>query len=965
MMYAHSFRKGIKLKNKYTSLFLKKFILILIYFGFSSIISSTNVYADEGRNYQSFLENKTQEYFEGQSIQWKSNDTEPLQIENQKNNSIDIYVQVEGLYFLNITYKIPNQSILPTKISLLINDEVQYKELSNLSFKSLWIPEKEVTKDRYGNELSPEVKKSEATQTNFLYDSNGYDENPLAVYMKKGKNKLVFKSIEGNLSIFAIELLGKDEVKDFHISKDKESKVSGANYVTVEGEAIYQQNSTSIRANASFNSRLTPSNSSKKVLNFLDGASFSNVGDQVFYKLDVPEKGEYYLNLHYQQDAKIDFPVYLTIAVNDQILSDSLQAQPIPYSSKFSNYTILNKQTKEKLPIKLNKGENSISFKIVASPIGYIMQRTAEIVKEMQNLSLDIDNLLGSNQDKTRDIDLEDYLPGTQKKIKAWADEIQGFRQEVRNLANTSKDPGAFSAFSISESQLRSLLNEPRKLANRKNELSKDSGSVAETLSTLLQEAANNAISIDQIQLYQTKEPITKKVSIFKQMAYGLKRFTYSFKNQDYEVTNDSQNLQVWVNRPRQYVELMQQMVDQEFTKKTGIKVDLSIMPDQNKLILANASGTAPDVALGVNYALPFDMGIRDALVDLSEFKNFDELSSEFNPNLLIPASIGDSVYAMPETMNFYVLFYRKDILESLGLSVPNTMKDVVAMLPNLNQRGMSVFYPTATLGVSFKGFPWTMPIVYQSGGDFYTEDILSTGLNTDETVNGLKNLSDLFTIYNLPKDVPSFFQQFRDGSLPIGVADFGSYNMILNAAPEISNLWNISLVPGYENDEGEVERWTSGGAESAVMFKSTTNKQNSWDFMQWWLDSQTQKEFGIELQTTFGDEYIWNTANLKAFNELPWATKDKNIILEQSKWVMEVPRVLGSYMVEREVSNVYNSVVVDGVNLRKAIDLSTKRINRETERKLEEFGYFKNGKLIKEYPFPKLVEEGVTNEQR
>src|SRR5699024_10314440 len=409
---------------------------------------------------------------------------------------------------------------------------------------------------------------------------------------------------------------------------------------------------------------------------------------------------------------------------------------------------------------------------------------------------------------------------------------------------------------------------------------------------------------------------------------------------------------------PRQYVEMMQQMVDQEFTNETGIKVDLSLMPDANKLILANASGTAPDVALGVNYAMPFDMGIRESLADLSQFEGFDDLMKEYPTKLLKPAMIGSQVFAIPETMNFYVLFYRTDVLKSLGLEVPDTMEDLIEMLPALNQRGMSAFYPTATLGTSFKIFPWTMPVVYQNGGDFYTEDITKSGLNNDVTIDGVRALTDLFTIYNMPKDVPSFYQQFRDGSVPIGVADYGNYNMIVNAAPEIANVWDISLMTGYKNDEGTVERWSSGGAESAIMFESSQQKDGAWQFMQWWLSDKVQQEFGTNLQMTFGNEYMWNTANLNAFKELPWPSKDKEVVLAQSEWIEEVPRILGSYMAEREVSNVYNSVVVDGNNLRKAIDLSTKRINRETIRKLEEFGYYIDGEMVKPYPMPEEKEE-------
>ena len=57
--------------------------------------------------------------------------------------------------------------------------------------------------------------------------------------------------------------------------------------------------------------------------------------------------------------------------------------------------------------------------------------------------------------------------------------------------------------------------------------------------------------------------------------------------------------------------------------------------------------------------------------------------------------SINDGIYSMPETMNFWVLFYRSDVLEKLNLEVPQTMDDVIAMLPKLQMRGLNFYYPT------------------------------------------------------------------------------------------------------------------------------------------------------------------------------------------------------------------------------------------------------------------------------
>ena len=150
-----------------------------------------------------------------------------------------------------------------------------------------------------------------------------------------------------------------------------------------------------------------------------------------------------------------------------------------------------------------------------------------------------------------------------------------------------------------------------------------------------------------------------------------------------------------------------------------------------------------------------------------------------------MPYVIDDSVYAIPETMNFQVLFYRKDILDKLGLEVPDTLEDVEAMLPDLQMRGLNFYYPTART-VGMKTFLDTTPIIFQSGGRLYDTYVEDVTITSEEVVEGFTTLTNLFTIYNLPKDVPNFYQHFRNGDYPIGISDFGTYNLISNAAPEI-----------------------------------------------------------------------------------------------------------------------------------------------------------------------------------
>ena len=217
--------------------------------------------------------------------------------------------------------------------------------------------------------------------------------------------------------------------------------------------------------------------------------------------------------------------------------------------------------------------------------------------------------------------------------------------------------------------------------------------------------------------------------------------------------------------------------------------------------------------------------------------------------------------------------------------------------------------------------------------------------------------MTDLFTIYNMPVNIDNFYQHFRNGDLPIGIADIGVYNLLKNAAPELEGSWAIKLIPGTEQPDGTIDRSTCGCAESCVIFKSNADREaKAWEFIRWWSSTETQARFGQTLQITYGDEYIWSTANIDAFDLLPWDSSDKEIIKQFSKNVVDVARVPGTYLLEREVSNAFNDIVVNGDNEQTRIDTAVKTINREFTRKLEEFGYTDSeGRVLREYRIPTI----------
>ena len=855
-------------------------------------------------------------------------------------------------YCISMDYFDAGDSVLPIEFSMKVNGEYPFYELRDITMEAQWKDPEEISYDRYGNQIVPVPEKIREWNNKFLMDSTYRRTTPLAVELREGMNELEITMLEGTMLLGDIYLNPEQTLAEY----ENPGEAPGSEMITIQGEDVDTRNASSIRATCEYDINLEPYEVKTKKLNTIDAASFSDAGSKVSYRFQVENPGNYYLSMKYQQSEKADFPVFLNIEVDGKIPGEEFFNCALKYGKKYQNATFTDGE-ENPLALHLETGEHTISFTIAEDPLRDMLEGVDEIMNGVNSLNLQITKVAGTNKDKYRDLDIESYIPDAVTRLEEYADKLDQLCEDMKIYNPDVDEIGVFSSASVASEQLRSLASEPDQLAYRIAELTTSVNSVNQFLANLIDSLNKNQLAIDRIFLHQEDAKLPGNSGVLKSAAASAKRFATSFASQAYSTSNtDPEHLQVWVNRSRQYLEIMQKMIDEDFTAKTGIEVDLALMPDQNKLILANASGDAPDIATGINYAVPFELGIRGAIKDLTEFKDFAEVAERFEEGLLIPSTIEDGIYSIPETMNFWVLYVRTDIFEQLGLEVPDTMQELKNILPSLQMRGMNFYYPTAGM-LAMRNFHGTTPLIFQNGGSLYDEFAGDSSLTSEKSVEGFKELTELFTIYNLPKDIPNFYQHFRNGSLPIGIADYSVYNMLLNAAPEIANSWEIYPVPGTEDENGEISRYTSGGAESTVMFHSDEEREEkAWEFMKWWSSAEVQAEFGQTLQITYGSTFMWNTANKEAFQLLPWKTRDKSTILEQAEWIYEAPRLPGSYMVEREISNAYNSVVVDGDNLRRTLDNAVKRINRETERKLEEFGYNNtDGSVVTPYIVPDL----------
>jgi ABC-type glycerol-3-phosphate transport system substrate-binding protein len=170
-----------------------------------------------------------------------------------------------------------------------------------------------------------------------------------------------------------------------------------------------------------------------------------------------------------------------------------------------------------------------------------------------------------------------------------------------------------------------------------------------------------------------------------------------------------------------------------------------------------------------------------------------------------------------------------------------------------------------------------------------------------------------------------------------------------------LEGRWGLALYPATVLPDGTENRYATGSAQASIMFAKTQQPEAAWEFLKWWMSTETQVDFQQQLVLNYGIDLLWSSANIEAFALAPIPEEHKAVILEQWEWLQEPVKLPGSYMQEREITNAWNRIVFEGVNPRVAIDSSVVIVNREITRKMEEFGYLENGVKVREFQIPTI----------
>ena len=902
----------------------------------------------------------------------------------------DVTVEEAGLYSLFIEYLMLEGRDTDMLVDFTIDGKHPFLEASNMALKRRYVfydYDYEANKDVVGNQIRPKTQELYDWQKTVMTNPDGLYRNPYRFYLQKGTHKISLTFSREPGAIKTIEFIAPVVNPSYEQYKTQNGFSDSAVY---SGDAIKKEMevpdwTTSISSRMETDndyytsSAASVSSYEATLFNIFGGDKWSVGGDKVEWTFEVPQTGWYELGFRYKSQFTY-VSSFKEIKIDGVIPFAEMEEYCFPYVDGWTAMSLIDANQNPYL-FYLEAGKpHTISITNKIGPLRHSLQKIEESMDSISTLVNKIVKITASARtssggysvDKNRDYDLQLYIPTIQEDMKTYMQVFDKCYNDIIYL-NGGKVTSYASAVKVARDLFEDFSEDLEKVAISLNDITNAQTGLSNTMVSIKEQP----IAID----YMVAAPKgygypDSSSSMWQSFYVGAVRFINSFDNERYENAGARENantdgmpeIEVYVARGREHVDIMRNMVSEQFTPTYGIKVNINMVAGSSEgLIMPRyVAGTAPDLAISIAAGNVFEFAIRGALAPLNEISvgdyngvdvmSFEELwKNNDNPYGLqsyhdaafMPYLYKGDYYAFPETQNWNALFYRTDIFETLGLEPPQTWDEVYNILPALSNSGYDFCYNYNVAGFT--------PFLYQYGADFYDANAMQSALNTEKAYEAFMEFSDLYLQYNFVY-AANFYMRFKSGEMPIGIADMTFYQQLNYSAPELNGKWAMTVIPGHLNEEtGEIDRSASGLGTCCIIVKQDDPKKQkyneSWTFLQWWLSDDVQSEYGREVEATFGVASRWNPANMVAVQSLPYSQEELDVINAQWEHLKESPNTMGGYYTSRYLLTALNQTVIQGLSGRIALEDAVKEINKEMRRKQKEFGIPADGSVLYEQP--------------
>lgn len=866
-----------------------------------------------------------------------------------------------------VTYSSRSSSIAKR---VYIDGEIPFYEARQFYITRNWMDQNEIVRDSVtDNDIRPFQQEMSIWQTQAVKDHMGYYSSPLQFYLSEGEHTIMFEPVRESCAIAEVIIYNDEEVLSYEelkaqyeaagyepvsatdntpIDPKAPNESNDENYIYIEAEKPSLKSSPTMYGVTDRSSPLTyPYHPSKIRLNTIGGDKWQNAGEWIEWSFTVKNAGLYRISFKSRQNLVSNSFTSRQILLDGEEICQETNAVEFNYSSDWNLVTLGNGE--EDYLFYLSEGEHTIRMVAILGEVGEILKEAENIISEYNAIYRDILMLTGSTPDTNRGYQFEKIIPDTLENLKTQTARLQAVSDRIKEIYGSQAGEQT--------SEIESLLyvseqiNEDSEQIKERFTLFKDN---IAAMGTWINDMREQPLALDYIIVSAPDSQLPRvQANFFESLVHEVSAFIASF-TEDYDnigaghVDASEDPVVVWVETGagqagnRDNATVLKQIIDERFTPNTGIPVQLKLVAG-GALTPAILAGNGPDACLSRGSSDPVNFALRGAVVNLNDpeqFENCEEVFTWFSDSALRPLRFRSGIYGLPETQDFLMLYYRTDICAELGIDPETdleTWDDIKSILPILQSHSMNFGMP---VGGTLNLFA---TLLYQMGGELYVPDPdheydgIKTTLDQDAALDAFKLWTDFYTVYGVP-NAYDFSNWFRSGEMPIGIAGYSQYNQLSVFAPELEGFWSFAPVPGTVNEDGEVDHTVAGTVVACVMMSTATNKVNTWKFLSWWTGEEAQSTFGREIESLLGSAARYQTANLAAFDYLPWDRDQADMIKEQWQYVKGIPEVPGSYYTGRNVGFAWGEVITSKEDSSMVLIEYAGDIDNEITRKREEF---------------------------
>lgn len=849
-----------------------------------------------------------------------------------------------GLYALAVRYyPVPGKGSTIVR-RFLLDGELPYEELREVDLMRRWTNAGEVTQDGNGNDVRPAQVEDPAWMTQQLRDGQGYHTQPLMLYLTAGEHTLTVQGVREPCAIAEITLSPDGSVPTYAEAlaawKAAGAKETSGFTLDIQGEDAKFKSDASIYPTYDRSSPDTVPNSAAYIkLNTIGGSKWAVPGQWLEWEVEVPEEGLYTIAIKGRQNVLNGAYSCRRLLINGSVPFAEAEELRFAYDNGW-RMNVLSTADGTACRVLLHAGANTLRLEVTLGEMAELLTEANDSITALNTVYRSILMITGPSPDTQRDYQFRTQIPDTLALLGEQAEAIRGLYE--RYVALTGQNGQQAQTLRKMYTMAQELYDSPNDIAARFSTFSSDITEMGTWLTTVSQQP----LEIDYLTVASPDVALpTIKNSFFRSLWFSLQQLAASFL-QDYDISaaggDAKRSITVWVGNGatggRDQAQVLQRMIGDSFTPESGVNVNVQLV-SMGALLPATMSHKGPDVALTLNSSDPINYAVRHGVLDLSGMDGFDEVKQRFMASALEPFTFDGGTYALPETQTFYMMFCRSDILDELSLEVPQTWQDVVELLPVLQKKNLNFGLPTVIAdGAVGVGFPAYAMFLFQHGGSLYNESGSKTLIAEKEGVDAFYQWTKFYTDYGVPTQY-DFINRFRSGAVPIGIAEYSTYNNLQVFAPEIRGRWSFCPVPGTVREDGTIDRSSCGTTTGCVIMSSTKDPEGAWAFLKWWTGADVQGDFGVELESVLGAAGRYSPANVEALSRIAWSKTQLTAIKEQWAQVRGLREVPGSYMTSRFADFAFRDVINSGLEPDESLRDAATQIDEEIAVRRREFG--------------------------